>query len=348
MGKGYSITSEVSLGQLLLAGYERHTQRGPSSPGLPSIKIAAITNDTSATFASLSYTARSTAIRRVAMGLIVGTGVNAAIPLMRQSLHPTKLASIPSLAGDSNDNQIIMVNTEWGIRGTAAPLMKHKLITEWDLELDEGCEAPGYMPFEYMTGGRYLGELVRIIARRYLVTEKGYDIRDLPLALTLRNGLDTSTLSSIYGSDVSADEALLQLTRALPPPKQNAWIWTFEWMHDLRLIAQAVQLRSSQMVAAGVVAGLALSGELVLDDVDNPRYAGIHRESKCCELIVAFTGGVISKYPSYLDDCQKTINALVLSLSASGVKQRVVLEEVLNGGVTGAGVLAGTLWNPPA
>ncbi len=85
MGKGFAITSNLNLGTMLLAGYERHTKEplnGQVEPAakrrklrsLPRLKIAAIANDTVATLASLAYTVKSIPNSRVAMGLIVGTG----------------------------------------------------------------------------------------------------------------------------------------------------------------------------------------------------------------------------------------------------------------------------------
>lgn len=85
MGKGFAITSNLNLGSMLLAGYERHTRAATNGlielltprrkmTGLPRIKIAAIANDTVATLASLAYTVKSIPNSRVAMGLIVGTG----------------------------------------------------------------------------------------------------------------------------------------------------------------------------------------------------------------------------------------------------------------------------------
>ncbi|KAK2803476.1 hypothetical protein FQN49_008873, partial [Arthroderma sp. PD_2] len=81
MGKGFAITSDLNLGKILLAGYDRHTRRpyGSDEPSakrrrrfaLPKLKIAAITNDTVATLASLAYMVKSLPNSRVAMGLIV-------------------------------------------------------------------------------------------------------------------------------------------------------------------------------------------------------------------------------------------------------------------------------------
>jgi len=85
MGKGFAMASNLNLGSMLLAGYERHTRNtlnGLLKPDtnegkltrFPRLKIAAIANDTVATLASLAYTVKSIPNSRVTMGLIVGTG----------------------------------------------------------------------------------------------------------------------------------------------------------------------------------------------------------------------------------------------------------------------------------
>jgi hypothetical protein len=86
MGKGFAITSDLNLGKMLLAGYARHVvehtangENGHSEANplnkkrklsrLPPIRIAAITNDTVATFTSLAYAVKAAPNSRVAMGV---------------------------------------------------------------------------------------------------------------------------------------------------------------------------------------------------------------------------------------------------------------------------------------
>ena len=74
MGKGFAITSNLNLGEMLLAGYSRHctppTQEEqpdqyPASALLPRINVAAITNDTVATLISLAYVFKPSPTSRV-------------------------------------------------------------------------------------------------------------------------------------------------------------------------------------------------------------------------------------------------------------------------------------------
>lgn len=167
MGKGFAITTDLNLGEMLLAGYARHcsimkastkTSQVPGGKLLPKIRVAAITNDTVATFVSLAYAVKTAPNSRVAMGLIVGTGTNATVPMRPNDLHPEKQSQLH----DPSATDTVIINTEWTIRGTDEPLEALGIKTMWDRTLDENSDAPGFQPFEYMTSGRYLGEIVRL------------------------------------------------------------------------------------------------------------------------------------------------------------------------------------------
>src|ERR1700759_133530 len=130
MGKGFIMSSVFYLVSRLLQGYARHTRRqSPSSSSpkakrrklgpLPRLKITAITNDTIATFASLAYTVKSLPNSRVVAGVIVGTGVNATIPMRFPSLGEVKVDSIKRNKPDATET---VVNTEITIAGACAPL----------------------------------------------------------------------------------------------------------------------------------------------------------------------------------------------------------------------------------
>lgn len=356
MGKGFAITPNLDLGELLLAGYERHSgdasrhldgingSGGDDRTPLPPIEIVAITNDTVATLTSLAFEAASTRDKRVAMGLIVGTGTNASIPLKLGDLHEAKRKSLtlpPSL--DHND-AIVVVNTEWTINGSAAPLHKHNLVTKWDVELDRCCEAPGFQPFEYMTGGRYLGELVRLVVLDYLLVNNGSRIDDLPELLRDRNAVTTLFLSKTVATAASPEALRAKLTLRLPPPKSSSWSWTDQSALFFMRATQSIQVRSAALISAAVVGLLACAGELdVKLPGDGDGLAQSHAESSE-DLIVAYTGSTITHYPGFRVSCQNSIDALIMRLTAGTGAKRVCLREAKDGGVVGAGVIAGTVW----
>lgn len=347
MGKGFAITSDLNLNKLLLAGYNYHFKHKPHSRmKLPQIKIVAITNDASATLASLAYIAGSMPGKQVSMGLIVGTGTNAAIVMNMKDLHPSKTERMILPANVDAGNGSVVVNTEWTINGAAGPLRKHGLDSQWDDKLSESCEIPGFQPFEYMTGGRYLGELVRLIAIDFFVNYQHANRLDLPHGLQTRNGITTTLLSSTVAPASSMSALASNLEIEIPPPPASSWHWTLENAKSLWTIARHVQARSAQLVAAAVVGALTCAGDLRLGPVHHLDGAtsSHFQQSNAEDLIVAYTGGVISQYPGYIESCQDAIDNLLSDLSSNQDRQQIMLQEVQNGGVIGAGVLAGTVW----
>ncbi|KAF1928146.1 hexokinase-2 [Didymella exigua CBS 183.55] len=350
MGKGFAITTNLNLGQMLLNGYARHcsaphTEADPNSAGgpsssssgslgnshavLPMIRVAAITNDTVATFISLAYAAKATPHSRVALGLIVGTGTNATVPMKLEDLHPEKQSQLQDHA--STDN--VVINTEWTICGTDKPLEDLGIKTKWDRMLDENSEAPGFQPFEYMTSGRYLGEIVRLAFVD--ATSTANDITDIPVKLQQKNAIPTRFLSEVVAH---ADEATLlsQLNKQYPTNEaDDGSFWSPRRVRLLRDLARAVQQRSSALIAAACIGLLDCVG-----DIDLAKESIKTKNSECYEeLVIAYTGGTISQYPQWLPDCQAWIDKLVAA-SASAPLKMVVLKEALDGGIIGAGVLA--------
>jgi hexokinase len=347
MGKGFAITSDLNLGKMLLAGYQRHIVE-PSSDltnghgenkqsskkrrlsRLPRIRIAAITNDTVATFVSLAYAVKAAPNSRVAMGLIVGTGTNATVPMRLDDLHPTKKDNL----ADPENVETVVINTEWTINGTEKPLLDLNVKTSWDLTLDAQSDAPGFQPFEYMTAGRYLGEIVRLVFVDILSKEH------LPPAIQTKNAIQTRFLAEVVAQ--APNSTLAQELNSKYPSTRSDF-WTPTRIDLLRDIAFAVQQRSSALIAAACVGLLDCVHDIRLDrDSQPPRNGnGVHNSGVTEELVIAFTGGTISQYPKWLESCQKWIDTLVAKGSSANASKKVVLREALDGGIIGAGVLAG-------
>lgn len=358
MGKGFAIESELDLGKMLLEGYE--AARGPS---LPHIKIAAIVNDSVATLVSFAYQTRKDPRRKAAMGLIVGTGSNATIPLPISKLHPSKKpAKVAVVDAKEAENDIkITVNTEWTIRGAAPPLHQLGFITSWDALLDSQGEAPGFQPFEYMTSGRYLGELGRLIIVDYFTHRLQIPRASLPPKLLIRHGLTTSFLGNLGPHlakiNPSRSSKLEQLQFELPPVDgPNAWHWTTETADLVFKISKAIQRRAAGMTAAAVIALLGCADELQLSVLpspcpseelangDSPKTL-LSAKPVVEELMVGYTGGCIVHFQDYLEDCQQFLDDIMsaeFSPSKANVP-RVVLTPCHDGGIIGAGILAGTV-----
>lgn len=323
MGKGFAITSKLDLGTFLLNGYEQHRRN------LPQITIAAIANDAVATLVSFIYQFQATSNQKAAMGLICGTGSNATIPLRLSSLHPSKRPEAVSvIPGQADEDVRIAVNTEWSINGSLPPLQKQGLVSRWDVELDQAGEAPGFQPLEYMSSGRYLGELGRLIFIDYLKSVLGFQTTDLPARLQHKFGLSTTFLS--HFNPQSPGTLLEQLDKEFPltKDKENArGQWTEEIAEALYRIAIAIEFRAAGIVAASTIGLLTCAQEL-------PTIG-----SGPSELVVGYTGGCITGFQNYLEDCQGFLDRVVALEYGKDTRTRVLLAPCHDGGITGAGIL---------
>lgn len=341
MGKGFAITSDLDLGGHLLKGYEQHR-----TSDLPPIKITAITNDAVATLVSFVYQYPATPNQKAAMGLIVGTGCNATIPLKLSSLHQNKFPDQISVQQDQDLSDVgIAVNTEWSINGSAAPLRNLGLISRWDEELDKAGEAPGFQPLEYMTAGRYLGELARLILVDYLTTVHGVSPEHLPQRLHQRFGLSTTFLSHFY-PDSHKGDILEQLQKEFDLTTTTETETTFTWTSDhadaLYQIAKAIQTRAAGIVAAATIGLLRCADEIPDPSETIVEEDGIvDGDAVVEELVVGYTGGCIQHFQDYLKDTQAFLDFIMQEeFAASQGKQiRVTLEPCHDGGITGAGIL---------
>ncbi len=342
MGKGFAITSDLNLGKMLLAGYSRHCgapmpngNHAEPSP-LPKIRVAAITNDTVATFTSLAYAVKSAPNSRVAMGLIVGTGTNATVPMKLDALHSSKREALPN----PEAVDMVVINTEWTIRGTDKPLIDMNIKTPWDLTLDANSDAPGFQPFEYMTSGRYMGEIIRLILVDITSKETGVV---LPPSLESKNAIPTRFFSEIVARK-SGRIVQEELEKRYPDGDSSEPFWTVERVEMLRDIAEAVQQRSSALIAAACVGLLHCVGDIGLDkdakSTSAPKDSRTSGKRDIEELVIAYAGGTISQYPKWLQTCQQWIDILVEEGSKANESKRVTLKEALDGGLIGAGVLA--------
>ncbi len=340
MGKGFVVSSNLDLGTYLVNGYEK-----ARTPDLPPIKVTAILNDSVATLVSFIYQSQEDKSHKAAMGLICGTGSNATISLPKRILRREKLPEkVRGLNGDPIEDLKIAVNTEWSINGTAPALHKLGLVSKWDAQLDSEGEKPGFQPLEYMTSGRYLGELGRIILLDYLRSCLNYTEETLPAGLLQRFGLTTTFLSHFRPPE--APVLLQKLEGEFPsctakPP--------FRWSEDIAMalyeVAKAIEVRAAGIIAAGVIALLACS-----EDIPLPRKPLRNKSNASTPttepgngavLSVGYTGGCISHFLDYLADCQGLMDAILKSEFGDKPPVKVVLSPCHDGGIIGAGVLCG-------
>lgn len=413
-GKGFALNSDLNLRQALLDGYECHIR--PQSPppfqnheeeqeepnpwdefiassdhqddehertrkrrkqfSLPKLKIAAMTNDTVATFASLAYSIKSMNVpnSRVVMGLIVGAGSNATVPMKVSDLHPSKTEYFThpchSTLGVTPSEKITetetLVSTEWTLLRSSQPLHDMHILSKWDKIIERSSKPPGFQPMEYIVGGRYMGELVRLIVLDYFTCVLKIPRDVLPWRLLESGGLTTDFLSLNVASSSSSsaavgttpwdkyeeDESLAkELNQRLSSAK--GWTWNAEKAGILRTVAFAVMSRSAAVIAAATVGLLACTGEIQLrdpdsdDNNDNTNPAQISDNETWNrgpeELVVAYCGGVIQNYPRYKENLQRHIDRLLVHGGPQQGGKSILLREVSDGGIIGVGVLAGSV-----
>jgi hexokinase len=326
MGKGFAVTSNLDLGEHLTVGYEKHR-----ATDMPPIRIAAIANDAVATLVSFIYQFPVQPHQKAAMGLIVGTGCNATLPLKLSTLHESKRpVSISILPGQEVADVKIAVNTEWSIRGSTPPLRKLGFISRWDTELDQAGEIPGFQPLEYMTAGRYLGELARLIFVDYYGTVLGLPVNLLPNKLHERFGLPTTFISHLH-PESTRGPMIQQLEREFPPGDAS-FEWTAELANALYRIAKAIEVRAAGIIAASTVGLLRCAEEIPQPGAEQPG-------ADQTVLSVGYTGGCIQHFQNYLGDTQRLIDEILDRQFGAQGPIKVVLTPCHDGGITGGGIL---------
>ena len=340
MGKGFTITNHSGLGAMILAGYDIHTKVSSDNSGhvrrrgLPRIKITAIANDAVATLVSLAYSTSSLAHSKTVLGLILGTGCNAAVSMETNRLGPSKWA----VKSEGLDSSHVVVNTEWTISGAAGPLHNMKLITSWDQALDNASTKPGFQPFEQMTAGNYLGEIVRLVVLDWFTNECHYVEACLPSALLRHNAISTTLLSQTVATTDDPEGLAMVLNGRHGPGGEETRRWTTEIASALIEVERIVSRRSAALVAAAIVGLLLSTGDLLFERHD--AFENVDASPPPQELLVAYCGGLICQYRGYREQMQEFLDSLVADL---GKYPRIVLREASEGGVIGAAVLSATM-----
>ena len=115
------------------------------------VHLDSIINDGTATLLSRAYVDPATRL-----ALILGTGFNAAAVLPVSVFHKQKFGIRPQSWHDQAKH--VLVNTEMSMFGKGI-----LPVTRWDDHLNLVHLHPDFQPFEHRLGGRYLGEIVRLI-----------------------------------------------------------------------------------------------------------------------------------------------------------------------------------------
>lgn len=279
MGKGYNVEEEI-LGWDLRESFEsRLFKLGCRA------RVTALVNDGAASMIYLAYLKPST----TRMGLILGTGVNAAV------MTPFELvenkAKFEGLSYPKSAKECVF-NTEASMLGGDGVIPD----TIWDTAVDSMNEKPGFQPLETRISGRYLGEISRLICR------------DLHFAGCIRTIVSKRFLSTPYSLDgrlLSNFEACFRASKDGKPNFTAAramFVESFpqhleistEDLTQLYTIFCAVSDRSAALTAACLIS---LASEML-----TPQMA-----ENCT---ISYTGTVIEKYHGFLDRTQAYLDGL--------------------------------------
>lgn len=276
------------------------------------VSLEAIVNDTSSSLLARAYLDPTTRI-----ALVLGTGMNAAAHLPMSALHPSKFELRPVKPTEHETH--VLVNTELSMFGkNILPSSK------WDDALNAAHMMPNYQPLEYMIGGGYMGEIVRLIIVDAVDRARLFN-GHLPQSLRQRYSLDTKTIATIQ-ADTSAD--LIKSRELLHQKYPSLQLPSIADATFLQNIITSVSHRAVAYFAVGVHALTAL-----LQDLDAETGPLDH-------LSVGCDGSVINKYPAFMRTAQEKLDGM-WRVENNG-RKRALLEEIQDGSVLGAGV-AGAL-----
>ncbi|UKZ82706.1 hypothetical protein TrVFT333_010501 [Trichoderma virens FT-333] len=359
MSKGFTLETDMDLGHLLVQGYESHRIKilDEQETKLPDLKIIAIVNDAVATFITANYNTQNMCGRKVPMSFICATGTNATVSMPLSSFGSFKLPRHMDLSEFSSDSTEFIINTEWEMKGASGPLQPY--ITKWDLLLDKDLPIPGQQPYDYMTAGRYLGELARLMAVDFFTTQWHIPELDLPLRLRQRNSLTTAFIGALgetttRSSHHEKDQIVVLCETELPPTSGSSWRWGYESASALREIAIRVRQRATMLTGNAIVAMLLCIRALKCDKLLDPELLSNHSTAPFKQvqsldveapaeeepLLVGYTGGCIMHFPKYLDEVQGWVDQLTHNIHSS--PQPIEFIPVVDGGILGAGILACT------
>lgn len=285
MGKGFK-AHEGIVGQDLGSFIERACR----DRGLE-VRVNAVINDSSSTLLARAYKDPTTR-----MGLILGTGTNAAVFLPVKSLGADKFGS-RNPAWFKRAERVI-VNTEASMFGKC--ILPE---TRWDEELNRSHLLPDFQPLEYKTTGRYLGEIFRLVVVEAVDT---CNLFDGVLPEPIREGytVDTALLAAIEedtstGLADSAKKTQKYLGLSTTPSPHE--------MTFLKSVAQAISRRATSYMATTIHALWSLESAEELE--------------QCSKSSVAANGSVIQKYPGFRSRCEAQVAELIECEVREGKRQ---------------------------
>ncbi|XP_015157919.2 hexokinase-4 isoform X4 [Gallus gallus] len=232
--------------------------------------VVAMVNDTVATMISCYYEDH-----RCEVGMIVGTGCNACY---MEEMHNVELVE--------GDEGRMCVNTEWGAFGASGEL--DEFLLEYDRVVDETSLNPGQQLYEKIIGGKYMGEIVRLVLLR-LVDENLLFSGQACEKLKTRGAFETRFVSQVESDSGDRKQIYNILTAfGLLPSGSDCDI--------VRMVCESVSTRAAQMCSAGL-AGV----------INRMRES---RSQETLKITVGVDGSVYKLHPSFKDRFHATVRQL--------------------------------------
>lgn len=309
MGKGFAChegTIGMDLGELIESACARRNLK---------VRVDAIVNDSSATLLSQAYLEPATS-----MGLILGTGTNAAAYLPTSCMGKSKFGTRDPSWFERADK--VITNTELSMFGKS--ILPE---TRWDELLNRQHQAPDFQPLEYMTTGRYLGELLRLVIVEAVESGELFE-GILPESLLEPYTLDTEILAKLeMDTSKNLQESSVMLKKNWDLPH----IPSLKEVSFLRTASEAISYRASAYIAVAVHALWVLQKDT---DVNPSSASGTPMTSIACN------GSVILKYPGFKDRCEEFLRQMISAGASTGglAGEKIVLQPTDEAAVFGAAV----------
>ncbi|KAG9270492.1 hexokinase-4 [Astyanax mexicanus] len=229
--------------------------------------VVAMVNDTVATMISCYYEDRSCEV-----GMIVGTGCNAC--------YMEEMCTVELVEGDEGR---MCVNTEWGAFGDCGELEDFRL--EYDRVVDESSLNPGRQLYEKLIGGKYMGELVRLVLVK-LVNEDLLFNGEASEMLKTKGSFETRFVSQIE-SDTGDRKQIYNILSSFGvlPSELDCDI--------VRLACESVSTRAANMCAAGLAGVIDLMRE--------------RRSQEELKITVGVDGSVYKLHPHFQERFHKAV-----------------------------------------
>ncbi|XP_008055432.1 glucokinase isoform X1 [Carlito syrichta] len=235
--------------------------------------VVAMVNDTVATMISCYYEDRQCEV-----GMIVGTGCNAC--------YMEEMQNVELVEGDEGR---MCVNTEWGAFGDSGEL--DEFLLEYDRLVDESSANPGQQLYEKLIGGKYMGELVRLVLLR-LVDENLLFHGEASEQLRTRGAFETRFVSQVE-SDSGDRKQIHNIlsTLGLRPSATDCDI--------VRRACESVSTRAAHMCSAGLAGVINRMRERRSEDV--------------MRITVGVDGSVYKLHPSFKERFHASVRRLTPS-----------------------------------